>query len=178
MADGNLPEHLGGHYNRCHLDSGVLEYLRKELKIESMIDVGCGTGGMVDLALDLGIDAIGIDGDDTIERTVPIIIHDYREMPPEMGADLIWSVEFVEHMDSQYIYNFMQTFKQGKYVCMTHAPPNSKGHHHVNCQPEGYWVDKMEEFGLCFLPKLTKEIRKRSTMERDFMRRHGLMFSV
>lgn len=153
--------------------------MRKSLSIRSMLDVGCGTGGMVKLARDIGIDAIGIDGDDSIERNIDVVIHDYRNLPPKWDAvDLIWSIEFVEHVDKEYIYNFMQTFKRGRYICMTHAPPGTKGHHHVNCQTEDYWIAKMEEYGFYHLEKLTKEIRKRSTMDREFMRRHGLMFRV
>ena len=179
MASGHMiPEHLGGHYNRCHTDDGVLHYLVKKFELESMIDVGCGIGCMVGLAQGLGLSAMGIDGDGSVERNVPMLIHDFRESPPPLGkVDLIWSVEFVEHVEEEYMDNYMDAFKAGKYICMTHAPPKSKGHHHVNCQPVEYWIDKMESYGFTFLPKETKEIRVRSTMERDFIRRHGLMFS-
>ena len=28
----NLPEHLGGHFNVCHIDDGILEFAIKKFK--------------------------------------------------------------------------------------------------------------------------------------------------
>ena len=38
------PSHLGGHLNRTNLDRPLLEYLKKNHNINSMLDIGCGTG--------------------------------------------------------------------------------------------------------------------------------------
>jgi len=66
----SLPDHLGGGTPRCWRDSGALAFMQKSHQIKSMIDVGCGLGAQVMRAKSLGIEAIGIDGDHTI---------DYRE---------------------------------------------------------------------------------------------------
>ena len=58
-----LEEHLGGHNGVTHLDEGALRWAISTLKIESMLDVGCGPGGMVELAEWYGLDSHGIDGD-------------------------------------------------------------------------------------------------------------------
>ena len=42
-----LPVHLGGHFNRTHVDEGVLLLARSQLGVETLLDVGCGPGGMV-----------------------------------------------------------------------------------------------------------------------------------
>jgi 2-polyprenyl-3-methyl-5-hydroxy-6-metoxy-1,4-benzoquinol methylase len=55
----DLPPHLGGHDNETHLDSGVLDYMIKKYKIESYLDVGCGPGGMVELAASKGLRVMG-----------------------------------------------------------------------------------------------------------------------
>jgi hypothetical protein len=45
-----LPQHLGGHENETHIDDGALSYIIKTFGIGSMVDIGCGPGGMVDHA--------------------------------------------------------------------------------------------------------------------------------
>ena len=61
----DLPEHLGGHLNKVHTDRGSLLYLKDKYNIQTMLDVGCGPGHMVQIANDRGIRAWGIDGDFT-----------------------------------------------------------------------------------------------------------------
>jgi hypothetical protein len=39
-----LPEHLGGHMNKVHVDGGVLHYMQRVFGVETMIDIGCGPG--------------------------------------------------------------------------------------------------------------------------------------
>jgi 2-polyprenyl-3-methyl-5-hydroxy-6-metoxy-1,4-benzoquinol methylase len=59
-----LDEHLGGHNGLTHLDEGALTWL-KQLGHTSFLDIGCGPGGMVELAEQLGFKVLGVDGDHT-----------------------------------------------------------------------------------------------------------------
>jgi hypothetical protein len=54
-SDDGLPEHLGGHLNKTHVDEGALDFLIENFDIATMLDIGCGTGGMLDLAHDLSL---------------------------------------------------------------------------------------------------------------------------
>jgi hypothetical protein len=76
-----LPHHLGGHKNRTHTDEGVLRFARDELGVKSMLDIGCGPGGQVYKAIEMGIDARGIDGDHTLVRDKPELfeLHDFTK---------------------------------------------------------------------------------------------------
>lgn len=57
-------KHLGGHLNITYTDSGVLKFLKKELKAKSFLDVGCGPAGQVNEAGKIGFStAIGVDGE-------------------------------------------------------------------------------------------------------------------
>ena len=177
--DNNLPDHLGGSFGRCHIDQGALAHVREKFGIKSIVDVGCGTGGMVEVAHDMGMDAYGIDGDDSLERRAPIMIHDFSKgAAPKFKTkpDLAWSVEFLEHVDEDYQDNYMRAFKQCKYALITFAPPGTPGHHHVNCQDDGYWVKVFRKYGFEIDGETTSEVRKISTMGRDFMRDNGLFF--
>ncbi len=182
-----LPSHLGGHENETHIDVGTLTYLVEKFGIKSVIDVGCGPGGMVKTGLEMGLDYVGVDGDFTVERDPSIkdcvIIHDFTQEPPlfknannEEVFDLGWTVEFLEHVDAHYIYNFMKTLRQCKYVICTHAFPGQPGHHHVNCREHPYWVDIFTAFGFEIDVETTNEVREKSTMVERYIRQQSLVF--
>jgi hypothetical protein len=168
-----LPPHLGGHFGNTNLDEATLCYLVSRYRIESMLDVGCGPGGMVELAWRLGLHAWGIDGD----RFGPpwIIKHDYTTGPyVGMPADLIWCTEFVEHVEAQYQENYLATFATGQVLFLTAAPPGFPGHHHVNCQPESYWMQLLAQHGWRHDREATAWVRQNGG--HIFSQRQGLVF--
>lgn len=184
MNDMTLPEHLGGHLNKTHTDRITFLYLRDKYNIKTMVDVGCGPADMVEIALGRGIDAIGVDGDWTLQETWnelerPVVLHDFSKGVPSLPLDeydLAWSVEFLEHLYEEFIPNFMNVFSRCKYVVCTAAPPGYPGHHHVNCQPLEYWVEKFAEYGLEYDAEETAYIRANSGMRKQFMQNTGMFF--
>lgn len=170
--------HLGGHYGLTHVDEGALDFLIETFGIKSLVDIGCGPGGMVQLARTKGLEAIGIDGDDTIERPIDIIIHDYSTAPLKLDKefDCAWSVEFVEHVDHEYVPNYIATFQSCKVVVMTHAMPKQVGHHHVNCMNFEYWLGIMQFAGFEPMMDATNHLRQRSTMKDIFIKNTGYVF--
>jgi|TARA_B100001094_G_C18150821_1_gene783577 SAM-dependent methyltransferase len=180
-----LEPHLGGHGNKTHLDNGALTWLRERLNVKTYLDIGCGPGGMVQLANEMGIDALGIDGDHTLDRydTSKFLIHDFTTGPIKLDKkfDLGWSVEFVEHVYEQYIPNYITAFQACKVFVMTYAPPGWEGHHHVNLQEEVYWINVMKQYGFTNNVELTNTLRSVSTMnqhkkKKAFVRNRGLVF--
>tara|TARA_B100000925_G_scaffold265589_1_gene224830 strand:- start:531 stop:740 length:210 start_codon:yes stop_codon:yes gene_type:complete len=67
---------------------------------------------------------------------------------------------------------------------MTYAPPGWPGHHHVNCQPESYWINKFIQYGFKYDGALTNQLRSRSTMRKPgkkgvkgaYVKKRGLLF--
>jgi SAM-dependent methyltransferase len=177
-----LPQHLGGHENETHIDDGALSYFIENFDIKSMVDIGCGPGGMVDLARRKGLDVIGLDGDFTVERPESVLdhikIHDFVKGSYDLGKtyDLAWTVEFVEHVEEKYMHNFIDVMKQCKYVIMTHAFPGQPGHHHVNCQHAPYWINVMEKRGFKYDGYTTMAVRSASTMRERYIRQQSLFF--
>ena len=90
--------------------------------------------------------------------------------------DLCWCVEFLEHVDALYKDNYFDTFKKCKYVFCTFAPKGKGGYHHVNTQDEAYWIETFEKFNFKFQLEETKAIRASSTINKNFIRNHGLLF--
>lgn len=172
--------YMGGHNWITHTDEGALRYIQKLYDIKTMLDVGCGPGGQLRVAKELGIEATGVDGDARVvaeNDDVTIIEHDFTERPfVGRNYDLIWSVEFVEHVLEKYVPNILSAFMMGKYIFMTHAPPGKGGNHHVNCQDSSYWIKLIEDIGYCYSEEITNEIKAASTMEREFVKQNGLFF--
>lgn len=175
-----LAGHLGGHENETHIDDGALEFMIKKFGVKSYLDVGCGPGGMVELAITKGLTALGVDGDFTLERKTPnFLIHDYSTGPAPLGDqtfDMAWSCEFLEHVDEKYIDNFMDSFKHCKRIVCTHAVPGQGGHHHVNEQPADYWLNTFAQRGFLFDMIASNELRHASTMVQKYIRETGLVF--
>ena len=178
--ENGLPRHLGGHENETHLDEGALEVMINKFGVKSYVDVGCGPGGMVELAASKGLKVLGVDGDFTITRTPAenFVIHDYTTGPaPVEGLwDMAWSCEFLEHVEERYMDNYMDTFMKCKRIVVTHAFPGQGGHHHVNEQDTNYWFQKFSSRGVLFDMKTTDEVRKASTMIQRYIRTSGLVF--
>lgn len=183
-ADTKLPDHLGGHLGKTHVDQGVLEYFRDVHKCKSMVDIGCGVGGQSYLAEILGYKpVIGVDGDFTIirgkDQCINFFTHDYNDGPFKIpyGVDLAWSCEFVEHVKPEYIDNYMQTFKAAKFVAMTFHPPSKRVNKwHFNEQLEPYWIDVFRNYGFIHAPDFQHDARIRSTMRKPFFKNTGLVF--
>lgn len=181
-----LDEHLGGHNNKTHLDKGALNWIINDLKCKSFLDIGCGPGGMVELANKQGLLAYGIDGDYTLTRydENKFLIHDFTKGPAPITStyDIGWSVEFVEHIYEEYIPNYTKAMQQCRYLIMTYAPPGWTGHHHVNCQEEDYWIDQLAKYGLVYNKEYTTKLREVSTMnypkkpKKAFVKNRGLFF--
>jgi len=186
LGQVNTESHLGGHNNTTHVDHGALDWLVKDLKVETFLDIGCGPGGMIKAAADLGLRSVGIDGDYSIDRgsNNNFLIHDYTKGPAviEEQFDVAWSIEFLEHVYEQYIPNFMHSFQLAKFVVVTYAPPGWTGHHHVNLQEESYWIDKFQDYHFEYQQELTKHLRSVSTMnyprksKKAFVKNRGLFF--
>ena len=176
--------HLGGHLNRTNIDEGALKFLIEKLNPTSFLDIGCGPGGMVELAREKKLDAIGIDGDKKILSDL-IIEHDFTKAPIslEKTYDIGWSVEFVEHVYDRYITNYMSAFQACRTVIITYAPPGTPGHHHVNLQEAPYWIDLFESYKFTYDEDLTHQVRQASTMnlnkknpQKRFVQQRALAF--
>jgi hypothetical protein len=122
--------------------------------VRSIVDVGCGAGYASEWFHQRGCRVLGIDGSETAERLFRVpgsfARHDYTTGPLTLFADLAWSCEFVEHVEEQYVPNFMATFRHCTTVAMTFAEPGQAGHHHVNCQPADYWRGVFAAHGFRF----------------------------
>jgi cyclopropane fatty-acyl-phospholipid synthase-like methyltransferase len=148
-----------------------------------LIDVGCGEGHAVKYFRERGVDAYGIEGcamaaHAGIVDPAHIMTYDFTFPDPApviYDVDLVWSCEFVEHVEEQYVENFLRVFDHAtKAVLLTHAFPGQGGYHHVNCQPPLYWSELMFHRGFIVDQDLTAA--SRALAPHSHWGRSGLVF--
>ncbi len=162
----------------------VWAYLLTRFDVEHVVDVGCGEGHALRWFLSRPrlASATGIEGcrdafDAAGAPTQHMVRVDFVDGPAAVAVGpktLIWSCEFVEHVEEEFSENFLQLFAQADVVAMTHASPGQPGHHHVNCQPAHYWVEKMAERG--FLLDQPATDGSRAIAPASHWKRSGLVF--
>jgi hypothetical protein len=144
-----------------------------------MLDVGCGEGHAVNYFFRKGVMAHGIDGliSNVQRAVVPVALHDILSSPYYMPVDFVWSCEVAEHIDPDRVHNFIDTLANGRIVAMTHALPGQEGYHHVNCQPEEYWVNLMlmRGFNLERSQRYYREIASKEAVN-NYFQNSGLVF--
>ena len=122
------------------------------------LDVGCGTGAMVNLARRLGVDAWGIDLIPRPERH--FVVTDLRH-PFGLGRQfrLVTSIEVGEHIPGSFDANYADTVAKhvadGGLLIFTSAHPGQGGDEHINDRPASYWRGMFHDRGLTYQPQLS-----------------------
>lgn len=170
--------HLGGYRiggDQATIYTELWTYLVNDLKVDSVIDVGCGDGVAVRFFETLlPGSVVGVDG--VLQPAHNIFEHDFTQdewMPPVRGSqllpeyDLIWCCEFCEHVEEKFIPNFLETFKCAKTVILTHAFPGQAGFHHVNLRTPAYWIGVMAAIGYRLDDELTAKCRELAALNKS-----------
>lgn len=141
-------------------------WVHENLDVRSVLDVGCGEGHCAAYFQKLGCRVLGVDGSWQAKRDSVIpechVQHDFVQGPfrPAEVFDLVWSCEFVEHVEERYVDHFLATFSaSSRYLMMTFAAPGQPGWHHVNCKDEAYWIEKLGSIGFTLDQDLTIQTR-------------------
>lgn len=164
-------DHLGGYIaggDEATFFPDLWRWLVEEFGVRSVIDIGCGDGVALDHFLGLNCAVLGVEG--TPQEHPSVVQHDYTlgayEPPPPLrrkfeddGWDLAWCCEFVEHVEEQYVSNFLQTFRSARLLLMTHADPGQPGYHHVTLKPRDFWVRQLASAGFVLDAGLTETTR-------------------
>jgi SAM-dependent methyltransferase len=170
MAQLNMVKagHVGGYIQGGDPGSWcphLWQWAVRRFGIRSVLDVGCGEGHSTRFFQELGCDVLGVDGCEqaVAESVVPgcTVLHDFADGPfiPGRSYDLIWSCEFLEHVNEEYVPSILTTFAAARVIFLTHAFPKQRGHHHVNCRPSSYWISLLEKAGFECSVDLSLEAR-------------------
>lgn len=161
--------HLGrtGANNFSAIDKPVLN----RFCTGSVLDIGCANGDVVKYLRDSGVEAYGIDGDEwAVEHFSDPSIkeylyrHDYTKGKSNFNkrVDTVISTDFVEHVDEQYLDNYMKDFMLGSKIILHTPPKGTPGYHHVNTRHKDYWTLLFAQYGAKYDAHLTKQVRELS----------------
>jgi len=133
----------------------VLPIVFDLLKPSSIVDIGCGAGHWLAMALELGVnDVLGVDGDWALKTKLEIprdkfLAHDLTT-PLQLGRkfDLALSLEVAEHLAESQARPFVQTLcTVSDKIIFSAAIPGQGGRHHVNEQWPAYWAHLFADCG-------------------------------
>lgn len=184
--------HLGGTSTMGDPDSWFPElwdWLIASFQPRSALDVGCGVGYAQRYFHECGLATLGIDCQQVLaHHLLPdrARAHDLTLGPCLLAGpfDLVWCCEVAEHIEERYVGHLVDTLVQNCAVALAFcsAPPGAGGHHHVNCQAPGYWVDLLQAAGLVHRQDLTARGRElcpegNGRCAGNYFRRSGLIFT-
>lgn len=117
---------------------------------QSYLDVGSGTGAMVNVAEKIGVPVVN--GLDQLPRPnhpklLQVDLREFQALP--IRYELVTSIEVAEHIEPEYADALISTITMAvsKRIVFTAAMPGQMGHGHVNCQPMEYWRTKFWDRG-------------------------------
>lgn len=171
--------HLGG--NKDGGDENTWEpelwgWLVHTYNVRTVLDVGCGQGRALQWFQNYHCEALGIEGlwYNAAKAPFPTIEHDFTKSALYVpNVDLVWCCEVAEHIEERYVWNFLSTICVGKHVAITHGVPGQQGYHHVNNQPQEYWVERVGLLGYTMNDEATEKAREIAT---GFFKKTGLVF--
>ena len=133
-----------------------LRLISSEVPFNSVIDFGCGIGGWLHAARDLGADTIkGLEGD-YIRNAQTLISQDLIETHDlatynfdwQKKFDVAMTIEVAEHLPESSADGFCRALTSAAdVVVFSAARVKQTGLGHINEQPLGYWVAKFWRLG-------------------------------
>lgn len=122
----------------------VFEYIAPK----SVIDVGCGSGDWLSVALELGVHSVlGVDGDYVTEDALSIDSSQFvrsdltRPLEIERRFDLAICVEVIEHLSNLSETTLIESLvKAADVIVFSGAIPQQGGTHHINERWPWHWA--------------------------------------
>jgi SAM-dependent methyltransferase len=175
--------HLGGNLSEgdpATFCPNVWNYIIDRFGLTSILDLGSGRGYAAKYFSNKGLNVVAVEGmqDNCTNSIYPSICVDITQMPVFCKVDLVHCQEVVEYIEEKYLENLLKSLTCGQFLLMTHAVPGQQGYHHVNLQPESYWVDNLKRYNFSLLVEDTHRIRRLASAEGAvYLASTGLLFS-
>jgi SAM-dependent methyltransferase len=175
---------------RWEADYGaVADWLQAFLDFDSALDLGCGNAYVVAGLRRAGRQAVGVEV--ARDAALPFMPADVREfvggydflrVRPE-PADLVICTEVAEHLFQREGKRLVRVIAQAarKWVFFTAATPGQGGHHHVNEQPNEYWIRKFQRNGMRLddiKTHFARRILGEKLKDAKFLAKNAMIFSV
>ena len=140
----------------------------QELKPRSVVDVGCGTGALLEALGDRGCRIYGLEyAEAALEfcrnRRLDVLKFDLeRDDYRGGGYDVAISLEVAEHLPERAADRYVDLLTQlSPVVVFTAARPGQGGTGHVNERPAAYWIAKFRAHGFDYVAEQSERWRER-----------------
>jgi len=165
----SIRDHSLEHNNRGHKCDFTLDYFKREHNCKTLLDIGAGKGLNCAWATKHhGYKATGIEIDSECTKVHDdIVIHNFVTdgvCEFDRTFDLGWSVATSEHIDETGADDYVKTFLACKWIVFTWCTPGYGGFHHVNEQPQSYWIEKFHTNGFEFDSSASELISQKSQL--------------
>jgi cyclopropane fatty-acyl-phospholipid synthase-like methyltransferase len=125
----------------------ILPFLLSLKKVQSILDIGCGTGTWLKTALDFGVkDILGIDGVEIDQKELKISADQFinQDLTSAINLnrhfDMLLCLEVAEHLPEEYAKTLIDTLTaHSDFIIFSAAIPNQGGQNHLNEQWPDYW---------------------------------------
>ncbi len=164
-----------------HLAASLL----KRLEFQTVIDIGCGNGFLLEHLVKAGKTARGVELSPEVRDTIPphlgalIDIADFAQTSGQY--DLVCCIEMAEHLVPARSAELVRTIcaRARLWVYFSAAPPGQWGRGHMNCRPYKDWINMFDAAGWTCDLDITRQIRDdlKQLPVAPWLRRNGLVFS-
>lgn len=151
----------------------ILPMIFKLLSPKSIVDVGCGAGAWLSVAMEMGTkDLVGIDGATSAKSSLKIPPQCFRTLdlghPASLGRsfDLAICLEVAEHLPKSSAARLIDFLTElAPAVLFSAAIPGQGGWHHVNEQWPDYWEALFAHRGFCRIDCIRGQVWNREDVE-------------
>ena len=133
-----------------------------------VVDVGCGTGELLEALKEHGVRALGFERSEAALKiarakgveVIPLDLEQPIDRLEVRQADVVISTEVAEHLPKSFADTFVEYLcRIAGTVVMTAATPGQGGTDHVNEQPNEYWIEKFRSRNFSYDPERTLRLR-------------------
>jgi cyclopropane fatty-acyl-phospholipid synthase-like methyltransferase len=155
-----------GHVHDTNLCVCIYEFLRNN-NINSLLDLGCGTGDYCKYFLNQNIMCDAYDGNPNtpiISNGIGKVLDLSNDCDLNKMYDCVLSLEVGEHIPKQYEDIFINNVckHSSKWIILSWAIVGQAGNGHVNCQNNDYIIDKLEKNNFSLQESHSKYLRENS----------------
>jgi SAM-dependent methyltransferase len=147
----------------------ISDSILTEFKPKHIVEVGCGTGALLEALRNRGCDVLGLDYSEAAlmlcrARHLNVVKFDLERdiLKDDRIFDVGISMEVAEHLPARVADRYVDLLTSlSKVIVFTAAPPGQGGSDHVNEQPPSYWISKFQQRGFEHSEGLSKRWRGR-----------------
>ena len=143
----------------------IVNSILNDFNIKSVIDVGCGTGALLEAFQNRNCKVFGLEYSEAAlnycrARQIEVAKFDLKRdvFTGNRTFDLAVSMEVAEHLPEKVADRYVDLLTRlSRVIVFTAASPGQGGADHINEQPPSYWITKFQQHGF----KHAKELSQR-----------------